>query len=288
MAPRLVTIAAAGFLAFPGIAGAGKAAPKTQTVSSNSWASLIAEASQRFGVPEHWIRAVMRAESAGDTSALSPKGAMGLMQVMPETYAELRLRHHLGADPYAPRNNILAGAAYLREMQDRYGQSGFLAAYNAGPGRYEDYLVRGRALPDETRAYVAAIALKIGVPSVPLHSASGSLASKLAISSVARNDQGQAKAQMKSKFSSAISQFDDRQSAQSMTLFAMVRSAFEPTATAGKTIDMTALEPAPGHALRVASTEAENSKIQTSETLRSVLLPSGDALFSRQSNPAWK
>jgi soluble lytic murein transglycosylase-like protein len=78
---------------------------------------LIAEASQRFGAPAHWIRAVMRAESAGDKGALSPKGAMGLMQIMPETYAELRLRHHLGVDPYAPRNNILAGAAYLRDRE---------------------------------------------------------------------------------------------------------------------------------------------------------------------------
>ena len=100
----------------------------------------------------------MQLESTGDTGALSPKGAMGLMQVMPETYEELRFRYHLGADPYEPRNNILAGAAYLREMHNRFGPDGFLAAYNAGPGRYEDYLKSGRPLPEETRNYVAALA----------------------------------------------------------------------------------------------------------------------------------
>ena len=97
---------------------------------------------------------------------------MGLMQIMPETYAELRLRYHLGADPYAPRSNILAGAAYLHELHDRYGPAGFLAAYNAGPGRYEDYLMRGRPLPEETRNYVATLAPKIGVPALPRHAES--------------------------------------------------------------------------------------------------------------------
>jgi hypothetical protein len=76
---------------------------------------------------------------------------------MPATWAELRVRHRLGGNPYDPRDNILAGAAYLREMHDRYGSPGFLAAYNAGPGRYEEYLA-GRPLPAETRAYVAALA----------------------------------------------------------------------------------------------------------------------------------
>ena len=115
----------------------------------------IAEASRRFGVPIAWIRAVMRAESAGDPRALSPKGAMGLMQIMPETWRDLRARYGLGADPFDPHDNILAGAAYLRELHDRYGSPGFLAAYNAGPGRYERHLATGRPLPDETRAYVA-------------------------------------------------------------------------------------------------------------------------------------
>ena len=82
---------------------------------------------------------------------------MGLMQIMPGTYAELRVRYGLGADPFHPHDNILAGAAYLRELYDRYGASGFLAAYNAGPGRYEQHLINGQPLPAETRAYVAAL-----------------------------------------------------------------------------------------------------------------------------------
>ncbi|WP_227818677.1 lytic transglycosylase domain-containing protein, partial [Klebsiella aerogenes] len=60
----------------------------------------MAEASQRFGIPTTWMRAVMRAESFGDVHAISPKGAMGLMQIMPQTWATLRQRYHLGADPY--------------------------------------------------------------------------------------------------------------------------------------------------------------------------------------------
>src|SRR5579862_7864843 len=82
---------------------------------------------------------------------------MGLMQVMPETYDELRDRYSLGGDPYDPHDNILAGTAYLREMYDIYGSPGFLAAYNAGPRRLDDYLSNNRPLPDETRRYVAMI-----------------------------------------------------------------------------------------------------------------------------------
>jgi hypothetical protein len=104
----------------------------------------------------------IRAESLGDVRALSPKGAMGLMQIMPETWAELRLRYGLGADPFDPHDNITAGAAYLRELHDRYGERGFLAAYNAGPGRYEDHPTTGRPLPAETLSYVATVASLIG------------------------------------------------------------------------------------------------------------------------------
>lgn len=119
----------------------------------------IAEASQRFGIPAAWIQAVIRVESAGDMRAVSSAGARGLMQVMPETWAGLRVRHRLGQDPFDPRDNILAGTAYLREMYNRYGNIGaMLAAYNAGPQRYDEYLSAGRALPAETRAYVAALA----------------------------------------------------------------------------------------------------------------------------------
>lgn len=133
---------------------------------ADPFAVFIAEASQRFSIPERWVRAVMRAESAGDVRAISSAGAMGLMQIMPDTWAELRTRHRLGRDPYNPRDNILAGAAYLREMYDRFGSPGFLAAYNAGPGRYEEYLA-GRPLPAETRAYVAALVPLFGGGELP-------------------------------------------------------------------------------------------------------------------------
>jgi hypothetical protein len=126
------------------------------------FSAFVAEAAERFGMAASLIRAVMQIESAGDMHALSPKGAMGLMQLMPETWATLHANYGLGVDPYDPRDNILAGAAYLRELHDRYGSAGFLAAYNAGPTRYEDHLATGRPLPDETVAYVAMIAALIG------------------------------------------------------------------------------------------------------------------------------
>ncbi|TPN86610.1 lytic transglycosylase domain-containing protein [Mesorhizobium sp. CU2] len=131
-----------------------QSAPDFGRSADDPYAAPIAEASHRFRVPQHWIRAVMHLESARDPRAKSRKGALGLMQIMPGTWAELRLRHQLGRDPYDPRDNILAGTAYLRELYDRYGSPGFLAAYNAGPARYEASL-KGRALPAETRAYVA-------------------------------------------------------------------------------------------------------------------------------------
>jgi hypothetical protein len=123
-----------------------------------AFATFVTEASKRFGVPEHWIRAMMHVESSAKQRARSSKGAMGLMQIMPKTWAELRARYGLGADPYDPRDNILAGSAYIRELYDRYGAPGFLAAYNAGPGRYERHLATGRPLPDETQAYVTTLA----------------------------------------------------------------------------------------------------------------------------------
>jgi Transglycosylase SLT domain len=126
----------------------------------NSYSEYIAEAAQRFALPSAWLHAVMCAESGGNPLAVSPKGAIGLMQIMPATWAELRVRHQLGRNAYNPRDNIIAGAAYIRELSDRYGSPGWIAAYNAGPGRYEASL-RGRRLPAETRAYVAKVALTI-------------------------------------------------------------------------------------------------------------------------------
>jgi len=115
----------------------------------DAYGDYITEAAQRFGLPAAWIRAILPAESNGDPRAVSSKGAMGLMQVMPETWADLRVRHRLGSDPYDPHDNIIAGAAYIRLLYDRYGSPGWIAAYNAGPGRYEASL-KGRPLPSET------------------------------------------------------------------------------------------------------------------------------------------
>lgn len=134
---------------------------------TDPWGPYITEASQRYDVPERWIREVMRVESAGQqftpsgVLTTSPVGAMGLMQLMPETYDEVRARYGLGDDAFDPKNNILAGTAYLREMYDAFGSPGFLAAYNGGPARLEDYLTHNRALPAETRRYVALIAPSI-------------------------------------------------------------------------------------------------------------------------------
>ncbi len=131
------------------------AAQPQNASAADPYASFVHEAAQRFGVPAFWISAVLAMESGGDVLALSSQGAMGLMQIMPNTWAGLRARHGLGTNPYEPRDNILAGAAYLREMHDRYGSPGFLAAYNAGPARYDEYLAKGRELPSETQLYVA-------------------------------------------------------------------------------------------------------------------------------------
>jgi membrane-bound lytic murein transglycosylase B len=137
-------------------------APSRTEQGGNSYAAYIAEAAQGFDVPAHWILAVMRKESAGDVRAVSEKGAMGLMQIMPDTWDELRARYSLGRDPFDPRDNILAGAAYLRELHDRFGSPGFLAAYNAGPTRYAEHIATGRPLPRETRDYVAALMPLLG------------------------------------------------------------------------------------------------------------------------------
>jgi soluble lytic murein transglycosylase-like protein len=123
------------------------------------WRPYVAEASFRFGVPIDWIERVMRAESDGQTMLnghpiRSRAGAMGLMQLMPGTWAMLRGLAALGPDPDNPRDNILAGTLYLRMMYDRFGYPGMFAAYNAGPGRFTAYLATGISLPAETVAYV--------------------------------------------------------------------------------------------------------------------------------------
>lgn len=127
--------------------------------------AYIAEASQRFGIPPRWIEAVITAESRGNPDARSRKGAVGLMQLMPATWQVLREELQLGSDPASPRDNILAGTAYLRVLYDKYGFAGFLAAYNAGPGRYEAWRDSAKPLPAETRAYVTKLSsiLKPGI-----------------------------------------------------------------------------------------------------------------------------
>jgi hypothetical protein len=156
----IVVILAASMLS-SGVANAEQESSPTRRpneLSVRPFAAFVTEASKRFGVPEHWIRAVMHAESSAKQRSRSKRGAMGLMQFMPKTWTELRARYGLGADPFDPHDNILARAAYIRELYDRYGAPGFLAAYNAGPGRYERHLATGRPLPDETQAYVATLA----------------------------------------------------------------------------------------------------------------------------------
>jgi len=156
-ATALLAVLALGFAA-PAAANQ----PDTVTLDADPVSTYVAAAALRFGIPQDWIWAVIRVESAGNPRAVSSAGATGLMQIMPGTWAVLRARYGLGTNVYDPRDNIMAGAAYLREMHDRYGPVGMLAAYNAGPGRYEDYLKRGRPLPAETVAYVAKLAPRIG------------------------------------------------------------------------------------------------------------------------------
>ena len=126
------------------------------------WESFIAEAAQRFAIPQDWIRAVMRSESGGRTTLngqpiTSVAGAMGLMQLMPGTYSDMRQRYGLGTDSYDPHDNVLAGAAYLRLMYQQYGYPSLFAAYNAGPARFDGYLLRGKSLPNATLSYVGGI-----------------------------------------------------------------------------------------------------------------------------------
>jgi soluble lytic murein transglycosylase-like protein len=164
LARRLPALLLSGLLVAGPFTGAALAQNATvaRAQQAQPIANYVAEAARRFGVPIAWIRLVLDAESAGDMRAVSRAGAMGLMQIMPDTWSELRVRYGLGRDPFDPHDNILAGTAYLRELYDRYGSPGFLAAYNSGPQRYEEYLAGVRALPAETRAYVAVLAPLIG------------------------------------------------------------------------------------------------------------------------------
>lgn len=141
--------------------GGNVAEPAGDAVSR--WQAEIAEASTRFALPAAWIEHVMRAESGGQTiwkglPITSRAGAMGLMQLMPRTWAGMRAAFGLGRNPHDPRDNILAGTAYLRAMYERFGYPGLFAAYNAGPARYQAHLASGRPLPAETRDYLVKVA----------------------------------------------------------------------------------------------------------------------------------
>jgi hypothetical protein len=115
---------------------------------------LIRTAAAKHRVPAAFVQSIVKAESDFDCSAVSPKGAIGLMQLMPETAREY------GADPTIPEQNIDAGTHYLRFLMDRYGKCRrplprVIAAYNAGPGTVDRY--RGVPPFRETRKYIARV-----------------------------------------------------------------------------------------------------------------------------------
>jgi soluble lytic murein transglycosylase-like protein len=134
--------------------------PQRQTAADYGlYSREIAEASARWAVPERLIWAVIRVESGFDPRAVSPKGARGLMQLMPETAALLGVR-----DVFNPRDNIHGGARHLRGMMDRfrYDLPMAIAAYNAG----ERPVAAFRGIPPypETREYVARVLRLYGAP----------------------------------------------------------------------------------------------------------------------------
>jgi soluble lytic murein transglycosylase-like protein len=112
-------------------------------------------AADRYGLPRALVRGVMAAESGFEPLALSPKGAIGLMQLMPGT-AQV-----LGADPHDPAQNVDAGVRYLRDLLEKYnyGLRHALAAYNAGPGAVDKY--NGVPPYRETIDYISRIEKKL-------------------------------------------------------------------------------------------------------------------------------
>jgi hypothetical protein len=144
-------------LAVVAIAGSASPSPGAppEPVMSDRCDVYVPEAARRSGLSEDVVMRVMRAESGGKSRIVSVKGAIGCMQIMPATWTYLTARYNLGADPFDARMNMIGGAIYLAELAARYGWPGALAAYNAGPGRYQRY-VQGRVpLPAETIAYTA-------------------------------------------------------------------------------------------------------------------------------------
>jgi len=154
---------------------------KVASAQIDYWQPLIDAAARRFDIPSGWIRAVMARESAGLTTLhgapiVSRSGAMGLMQLMPGTWSDLRARYGLGTDPFDPHDNIVAGTAYLREMFDHYGYPNLFAAYHAGPGPLDEALAGRKPLPPSTRSYLASILLGVNfAPSAALSAPSNTL-----------------------------------------------------------------------------------------------------------------
>jgi soluble lytic murein transglycosylase-like protein len=165
MSPAL-RIALAGTalgLAWLSPASAGADAP-----AANACVRHAPEAAARSGLPVDVILRVMQAESRGRPRAISPKGAMGCMQIMPQTWVYLSSRYGLGSDPFEPRMNMIGGAFYLAELARQFGFPGAYSAYNAGPGRYLRYVRDGVPLPGETVAYAGRIAGGVPTPTQPV------------------------------------------------------------------------------------------------------------------------
>lgn len=137
------------------------------------WDSYVTAAAHRFAVPKTWLYAVMQLESGGYTMLsdtrpiVSSAGAMGLMQLMPDTYNEMRRQLGLGSDPFDPHDNIFAAAAYLHWLKTRYGYPAMFAAYNDGPGNLEARMRDAGLLPQETQNYLIRINAKLS-PGTPL------------------------------------------------------------------------------------------------------------------------
>jgi soluble lytic murein transglycosylase-like protein len=130
------------------------------TRRSTQYDDLITLHSVRNGVRPDLVRAIIQTESAFNPYARSHKGALGLMQLMPDTAAELGV-----SDPFDPGQNIRGGVSYLRRLLDRYrnNEELALAAYNAGPGAVDRY---GSIPPyRETRNYVAKVRHRTGLTS---------------------------------------------------------------------------------------------------------------------------
>jgi len=117
-------------------------------VKSMEIGELVDNAARKYGLPPAFVRAVVAVESGYRADAVSPKGAIGLMQLMPGTAREL------GADPNVPEQNVDAGTRYLRDLLLKYDNHAYhaLAAYNAGPGAVDKY--HGVPPYRETQAYI--------------------------------------------------------------------------------------------------------------------------------------